>query len=526
MRKLVIFIALVCMMPNLCAKTMMRDTVLTSEWSLSESLDLNGHTLHANAIASALRVWDSNLTISNGTIELTSSPTETARFVGINVWMKHLTLNNITLRVRGTGSATIALVVQGDNAQLTLNNCVIEATGSGTVYGIETTKLSNSVWVNGGSIQASSSQGEAYGIYTSANLTCSQANITAQCQHGKAYAIYKSAYDGALPETVTTLGHCCLKAYADGQHVSIFGSNRQENVSLSGYVQATDLELSTFFGFSYVQDVEDLYCFFSSSTQILDYRAQNQGAADNKMIISSSTDVPGVNVLKKSGNTYKCANFVLTDRQDFCSPVDFTTSNTSPETPNYTRTLYGGVNTCCLPFALSADMLPLVTRIWTVGEATDEGIPVMDVTESGVSAGQPCLLYLPMAPNQSVSHSFYLPSGTSVVANERNDLSSTSSAGVQGTYVSTTQWNPGGTNPTGYAVATDGLSLTPLRVTSVTFPFRSVVTIQQAGVTPRLIVPVATAHEALSSRNPASPIFICDGHMYIYVDGTPVPVAY
>lgn len=59
----------------------------------------------------------------------------------------------------------------------------------------------------------------------------------------------------------------------------------------------------------------------------------------------------------------------------------------------YSRANVAGFNTVCLPFALTADMLPAEAKIYTLGDIYETYINVSEVTE--VAAGEPCLVEFP-----------------------------------------------------------------------------------------------------------------------------------
>ncbi len=95
-----------------------------------------------------------------------------------------------------------------------------------------------------------------------------------------------------------------------------------------------------------------------------------------------------------NGHYYECPNFVLTDLSDFYSPVDFIALSGS-----YTRTNTQGLNSVCLPFAISKDdvndgtigTFSSTDMIDANGNIKSSGNVYFNHTDN-VEAGMPCIV--------------------------------------------------------------------------------------------------------------------------------------
>jgi hypothetical protein len=90
------------------------------------------------------------------------------------------------------------------------------------------------------------------------------------------------------------------------------------------------------------------------------------------------------------------------------------------------RQLYAGLNTVCMPFALTTDMIPVSgARIYAYKSSDGTSAYFDEVT--GVEAGQPCLVELP-AGTETKEYTITIPAGTTYVTTPQ------SSNGIIGTF--------------------------------------------------------------------------------------------
>ena len=137
--------------------------------------------------------------------------------------------------------------------------------------------------------------------------------------------------------------------------------------------------------------------------------------------------------------TYVCPNFVLTDKQDFYSPVKFIAKAGSySRQPNkslggeYASVEY---NSVCLPFALSASQLSQTAKILAL--AYYDGQKTVYFSEgTEVNAGVPCLIY-----DTADSWSTITFSNTEIVATPDNH------GNIRGTFVATSEYQYSESNP-------------------------------------------------------------------------------
>ncbi len=85
--------------------------------------------------------------------------------------------------------------------------------------------------------------------------------------------------------------------------------------------------------------------------------------------------------------TYDCANFVLTDKINWGSPVSFTAKSGS-----YERSNVGGLNSVCMPFAISTSDLPEGSTIYSLVTIDMEKSIASFEAVNSVAAGTPCLI--------------------------------------------------------------------------------------------------------------------------------------
>lgn len=94
-----------------------------------------------------------------------------------------------------------------------------------------------------------------------------------------------------------------------------------------------------------------------------------------------------------NGNDNTAQNIVLTDKQDFYAPTNFTAA-----TLTYVRSNTAGYNSVCLPFAISSADFGEGAKIEQYNKAVEQNGSVslyFKETESTLEAGTPCLVYCP-----------------------------------------------------------------------------------------------------------------------------------
>ncbi len=154
--------------------------------------------------------------------------------------------------------------------------------------------------------------------------------------------------------------------------------------------------------------------------------------ADNATALPT-TLVEATNVIDATDASNLTAhNVVITDKEDFYTPSDFTAT-----TLTYARTNTAGWNSVCLPFATTAtdfgtsakqEQLTQLTTDATTGTATLHFEP----TQGEVAAGVPCLVYCP----DDVTEWSLTKTNAQVVAEPQNV--SVTDATLQGSFVNTT----------------------------------------------------------------------------------------
>ena len=155
--------------------------------------------------------------------------------------------------------------------------------------------------------------------------------------------------------------------------------------------------------------------------------------------------------------TYDCANFVLTDKINWGSPVSFTAKSGS-----YERSNVGGLNSVCMPFAISTSDLPEGSTIYTLNSIDTEKDEADFSAVSSVAAGTPCLI---QCADDAALWDFLL-SNASVTPE-------IASVAMQGSYTKKTLG-------TGYwKVNSDGTKLTNTTASSTITPFRSYVAVPE-----------------------------------------------
>lgn len=147
--------------------------------------------------------------------------------------------------------------------------------------------------------------------------------------------------------------------------------------------------------------------------------------------------------------TYICPNFVLTDKFDFYSPVNFTAKAGSySRQPNAKTESNIKYNSVCLPFALDANQLSATAQILTFSTWDEANTVNFNKAEGNkINAGTPCLI-LDETATEWNAISF---NNTPILAAPNND------GNMKGTFVKTAQYgkeaNGGSTEY--YSVNTD-----------------------------------------------------------------------
>ena len=147
--------------------------------------------------------------------------------------------------------------------------------------------------------------------------------------------------------------------------------------------------------------------------------------------------------------TYICPNFVLTDKFDFYSPVNFTAKAGSySRQPNAKTESNIKYNSVCLPFALDANQLSATAQILTFSTWDEANTVNFNKAEGNkINAGTPCLILDETATEWSAINF----GNTPIIAAPNND------GNMKGTFVKTAQYgkeaNGGSTEY--YSVNTD-----------------------------------------------------------------------
>lgn len=148
-----------------------------------------------------------------------------------------------------------------------------------------------------------------------------------------------------------------------------------------------------------------------------------------------------VEYINGSTKSYNCPNFVLTDLEDFYTPVEFTAiSGSYSRTPNAAS--YTGVkfNSVCLPFEISA--APSTTaKLLTFSRMSEDQSTVYFNEVSKIEAGVPCLIH-----DEGTTEWSFNFNNTKILA------SPILSGNMKGTFVNTTTY---GSNDNYLSVGTD-----------------------------------------------------------------------
>lgn len=108
------------------------------------------------------------------------------------------------------------------------------------------------------------------------------------------------------------------------------------------------------------------------------------GAPANMMIkVADAADVANTQNVIANG---QCANFVLTDKEDFAPQQGFVAGNV-----NYTRTNTQGYNTVCMPFDLKVSDFPETCEVYTY-ESQNENTAYFVEADGDIPAGTPVLV--------------------------------------------------------------------------------------------------------------------------------------
>lgn len=100
-----------------------------------------------------------------------------------------------------------------------------------------------------------------------------------------------------------------------------------------------------------------------------------------------TTLTQATNVVNGENNT--AYNVVLTDKQDFYTPIDFTA-----QTLTYQRANTAGYNSVCLPFAIHATDFGAGAKLEAYTQMNESKVNFTTITDNN-EAGRPCLVYCP-----------------------------------------------------------------------------------------------------------------------------------
>ena len=160
--------------------------------------------------------------------------------------------------------------------------------------------------------------------------------------------------------------------------------------------------------------------------------------------------------------TYVCREFVLTDLQNFYTPVVFVAKS-----GNYTRTVSTRNSTACFPFPLATTDLPEGYKILTfayfqrIDQAEGDQGSVFFNTNNDIKAGVPCFLFYENPSNWNISFN-----NSTIVSTPEN------SGGLKGAFTETdlTQYQPC------YRLSSDESKLT--KASAPIMPFRCVLSLK------------------------------------------------
>lgn len=146
-----------------------------------------------------------------------------------------------------------------------------------------------------------------------------------------------------------------------------------------------------------------------------------------------------------SRKVYECPKFVLTDKADFYTPVDFVAlSGSYMRTANDLGNDAKNYNSVCLPFALSASTLSSSTAELLSFSYYDGKNTVYFNKVKEVAAGMPCIVWENRSTNWKVGFD-----NTEIVASPIN------SGNMKGTFVNTKQYGKNGGETTDYYSVND-----------------------------------------------------------------------
>ena len=161
-----------------------------------------------------------------------------------------------------------------------------------------------------------------------------------------------------------------------------------------------------------------------------------------------------------SAKYYECTNFVLTDLEDFYTPVEFKALGGSyNRQPNAATNANIQYNSVCLPFAFDATDLSGTAKILTFAYYDNENTAYFNHINS-ISAGIPCIIQ-----EKGNSWKGINLTGKTIVASPNMD------GNMRGTFVTTNEYGKNGTDKTDYYSVDNDNMFSPLNTTLS--PFRS-----------------------------------------------------
>ena len=161
-----------------------------------------------------------------------------------------------------------------------------------------------------------------------------------------------------------------------------------------------------------------------------------------------------------SQEVYECKNFVLTDLEDFYTPVEFKALRGSyNRQPNAATNDSIEYNSVCLPFAFDASDLSETAKILTFAYYDNANTAYFNHINS-ISAGIPCIIQETETSWKEIDLT-----GKTIVASPNKD------GNMRGTFVTTNEYGKNGTAKTDYYSVGEDNKFSPLNTTLS--PFRS-----------------------------------------------------
>lgn len=401
------------------------------------TIDLNGHTIRTNT-SSCICAYQADVTIMDsspvpGKIVATSSE---QYIIGLNVQKSH------TLTVKNGVSVYVSSAKEPGGTDM--KTCAVKVT--------EASKLI----MHGGTLSASGVK-QIYGVYAEGYVELTDVAVTATATTISTATTTNTAHAIYLKYTINDSYHATLnnsQFSAIGNAYSLYATSvhRQADGTLDKVTMNHAFFTGTPVGSGVMMSLPATHPLYQSGFRFV------AGDAGCRMAVLSEA---------AEG---KIASDSVSESASYCV---------------YARNLYRGFNTLCMPFGLTMDMIPDDAALYTIGDCSDGILYIHEVTSDGVNPGEPCLLYLPQDDLEHYEFRIHANDSISPTA------SSVEKSGVSlvGTYTSTTDYNATGNSSVGYGIASDGLSLSPIRSGGALRPFRAaIVPDRSQAVAPRIIV--------------------------------------